>query len=198
MPLNLRSIRIAGVATLAALFLASAISAAPPAKSFTSPGSTGVDASASLRSTQILKDLQVVSSELNQHAETLGTFANRRGELSWQSHATYLTGVRDSINEFGLLLKELQDMRHLVAPWQQQAIDEIHPVALQVADHTEAAIEHLNEYQGSLWMPAYTERLTSIADHASNMKSTVDHFVEYGEAQRKLERLEDKLELAAT
>jgi hypothetical protein len=197
MPLNLRSIRIAGVTTLAALFLAGAISAAPPAKSVTNPGSTGVEANASLRSTQLLKDLQVVSSELNQHAETLGTFATRP-QMSWQSHATYLAGVRDQINEAGLVLKELQDMRHTVEPWQQRAIDRIHPVALQLADHAEAAIEHLNEYRGSLWMPQYTERLTSIADHASDMKSTVDNFVEYGEAQRKLESLEDRPELAAT
>jgi hypothetical protein len=198
MPLNFKSIRIARIATLATFFLASGIYAAPPAKSLTNSGSTGVEAHASLRSAELLKDLQVVSWELHRDAETLGTFANRRGELSWQSHATYLTGVRDSINQAGLLLKELQDIRHSVAPWQQRAIDQIHPVALQLADHTEAAIEHLNEYQGSLWMPAYTERLTSIADHASDMKSTINDFVEYGKAQDKLNGLEDKLELASS
>lgn len=116
MPLNLRSIRIAGVAALATLFLASDISAAPPAKSIASPGSTGVDANASLRSTELLKDLQVVSSQLDQQAETLGTFATRP-QMSWQTHATYLTGVRDQINEAGVVLKEFEDMRHTVEPW---------------------------------------------------------------------------------
>lgn len=82
MPLNLKSIRIAGVATLAALFLASAISAAPPAKSFAGSEPTADDAQVNLRSTKLLKDLQVVSSELHRHAETLGTFATRP-ELSW-------------------------------------------------------------------------------------------------------------------
>jgi hypothetical protein len=198
MPLNLKSIRIAGIAALATFFLASALSAAPPAKSITSSGPSGLEAQASTRSTELLKDLQIVSSELNRHAETLGAFANRRGELSWQSHATYLTGVRESINEAGLMIKQLQDMRHAVAPWQQRAIDRIHPVALQLADHTEAAIEHLNEYQGSLWMPEYTERLTSIADHASDMKATVDNFVDYGKTQQKIQDLQNELELASS
>ena len=197
MPLNLKSIRIAGAATMATLFLASAISAAPPANPITSSASTGVDAQADSRSTELLKDLQIVSSELHRNAETLGTFATRP-QMSWQSHAVYLTDVRDQINEAGQVLKELQDIRHSVEPWQQRAIDRIHPVAMQLADHTEAAIQHLNEYQGRRFVPEYTERLTSIADHALDMKTTVDNFVNYGETQKKLEGLEDKLESASS
>jgi hypothetical protein len=197
MPLNLKSVRIAGVATLATLFLTSDISAAPPANPITSSASTGVDAQANIRSAELLKDLQIVSSQLNRNAETLGTFATRP-HLSWQSHAACLTDVRDQINEAGEVLKELQDMRHSVEPWQQRAIDRIHPVALQLADHTEAAILHLNEFQGRRFAPEYKERLTSIADHASDMKNAVDNYVEYGETQKKLEGLEDKLESASS
>lgn len=69
---------------------------------------------------------------------------------------------------------------------------------MHLANHTEAAIQHLNEYQSRRFVPEYTERLTLIADHASDMKSAVDNFIKYGEAQRKLESLEDKLELGTT
>ncbi len=89
-------------------------------------------------------------------------------------------------------------MRHTVAPWQQQAIDRIHPVALQLADHTEAAIEHLNENPNLRFVPEYKERLTSIAGHASDMKSTIDNFVEYAETQEKLQNLKNELELASS
>ena len=197
MPLNLRSIRIAGVAALATFFLASALFAAPPANPITPPAPTGVDTPANLRSQELLKDLQVLSSKLHRHAETLGTYATRP-EMSWQSHATQLTGVRDHLNDAGQVLKQLQDMRDSVAPWQQQAIDRIHPVASQLADHTEAALLHLNENQHLTFVPEYTERLTSIADHASDMKSTLDNLVEYGETQQKLQDLKNQLEITSS
>jgi len=97
MPLNLKSMRIAGVASLATLFLASAISAAAPAYTGNNSSTARVDSHENLRSTQLLKDLQVVTSELHRDAETLGTFATRP-QLSWQSHASYLAEVRDQID----------------------------------------------------------------------------------------------------
>ena len=197
MPRNLKSIRIAGGATLVALFLASALSAAPPTHPGKSPAISDVDSHESLRSTRLLKDLQVVTSELHRHAETLGTFATRP-EFSWQSHATYLNDVREQINEAGVVIKELQDMQHAVAPWQQEAISRIHPVALQLAKHTEAAILHLNENQNLRFVSEYRDRLTAISDHSSDLKNTIDRFVDYGETQRKLNRLEGDLDLASS
>ena len=118
--------------------------------------------------------------------------------MSWQSHASYLTDVRDQINEAGQVLKQLQDMLHKVEPWQQEAINRIHPVALQLAGHTEAAIQHLNENQNLRFVQEYTERLTAIADHALDMKNTLDNFVDYGATQTKLEQLEVELRLSSS
>ena len=179
MTFNRKSIRIAGVATMATLFLASAISAAAPAYTGNNLPTARVDSHENLRSRQLLKDLQIVTSELHRDAETLGTFATRP-QMSWQSHASYLTDVRDQINEAGQVLKQLQDMLHKVEPWQQEAFNRIHPVALQLAGHTEAAIQHLNENQNLRFVQEYTERLTAIADHALEMKNTLDNFVGYG------------------
>ena len=197
MPVNFKSIRIAGVASLATLFLASAISAAAPAYTGNNSSTARVDSHENLRSEQLLKDLQVVASELHRDAETLGTFATRP-QLSWQSHASYLAEVRDQINEAGQVLKELQDKIRKVEPWQQEAINRIHPVALQLAGHTEAAIQHLSENQNLRFVPEYTDRLTAIADHASDMKDTIDNFVDYGATQTKLEKLEVELNLSSS
>jgi hypothetical protein len=197
MPLNFNSIPVAGVAIVATLFLASALSAAPPAHPGNSLTASGLESHESLRSSRLLKDLQVVTSELNRHAETLGTFATRP-EFSWQSHASYLNDVREQINEAGVVIKELQDMQHAVAPWQQEAISRIHPVALQLANHTEAAIVHLNENQNLRFVSEYRDRLTAISDHSSDLKNTIDRFVDYGETQRKLNRLEGDLDLASS
>jgi hypothetical protein len=197
LPLNLKSIRIAGVATLATLFLASDIAAEAPAYPGNNSSTAGLDSQESLRSTRLLEDLQVVTSELHRDAETLSTFATRQ-QLSWQSHASYLTDVRDQINEAGQVLKELQGMLHKIEPWQQEAINRIHPVAVQLAGHTEAAIQHLNENQNQRSAPEYTDRLTAIADHAADMKDTIDNFVDYGATQTKLENLEVELNVPSS
>jgi len=196
MPVNRKSLRTAGSAALATLFLASAVCAAPTVTSGTTPEAPGIQSHASLRSTQLLQELRIVASELNRHAETLDTA--RRSRLSWQSHAVYLTNVRDSINDAGQVLKQLQDLHPAVAPWQQEAINRVHPVALQVAKHTAAAIDHLNENQDLRTAPEYTDRLEAIADHAADLKSTLDNFVDYAKTQDRLERLQEELKLASS
>ena len=72
-----------------------------------------------------------------------------------------------------------------------------------MADSTQAAIVHLHENQDRLFVPEYREHLTTIADRSSDMKQTVDKFLNYEKAQRNYEeaqqkylQLENELELA--
>jgi hypothetical protein len=193
---NLRWARIAGCSILTALVLGGNLSASP-ATSVSVPAAPGLDQSVSLRSTELLKSLQEVASDLNRDAQRLGTFS-RPPRLSWQSHAFTLVEVRDNINAAGRMLRELQEMQHAAAPWQQLAVSKIHPVALELATHTQAAIEHLNQFQSRTFLPSYTDRLTFIADRASEMKETVDNFVDYADAQGRLDRLEQTIGLASS
>jgi hypothetical protein len=139
----------------------------------------------------------VVAGKLDRQAENLDVFA-RSPQYSWLSHASYLNSVRDHINEAGRMLSELQSIRHGVAPWQQQAIDAVHPVAARLASHIQAAIEHLNENKSLYFAPEYNSRLTEIADHANQMKETVHSYLEYAETQSKLDRLKTALGLAGS
>lgn len=179
------------------LFLAGSLYALPQAPGSNQDGTPTVNWYFIERSTALLKELQGVAGKLNRDAETLGSFARSSG-LSWRSHARYLNNARDHINKAGGLLRELQSMRHGVAPWQQQAVDSITPVAAETAAHTEAAIKHLRENQGRHFVPEYTDRLTMIEDRAADMKQTVDNFLDYGETQRKLQHLQRTLEVAGS
>ena len=80
-------------------------------------------------------------------------------------------------------------MRGSAAPWQREAIDSIVPVAAQLASRTEAAINHLNEKPGQLYVPVYTGHLSAIAGHADRMKQSVDVFLDLASAQDRLDDL---------
>lgn len=142
---------------------------------------------------ELLDEVQGLSVKLRRDAETLKSFA-RNHNVSWRSHATQLNLMRDHVNAIGDRLARLQDIRHVTAAWQQEAIDLIHPVAADVANRTEAAILHLNEYQGYLFAPDYQEHVTAVADQASELENHVGDFLEYAAAQQQLEQLRGTLE----
>jgi signal transduction histidine kinase len=192
------TVLVAAVALLGPGSLFASTSVSSPEKA----GKEQLAAYLSGRASTLLGEIQQQTAELRLHAETLGTFSwNPR--YSWQSHAFYLDGVKGHINAVGERLTELQDMRHAVLPWQQQAIDQVAAHAEQVAASTQAAIVHLRENQNRLFVSEYRDHLTTIANSSGDMKQTVDKFLDYEkaqnnyeEAQQKFLQLENELELA--
>jgi len=184
-------LRISAIAVLAS-FLGGSLHAAPPAprvnESATSTGNwLYID-----RSTTLLRNLKDVAAKLNRDAETLNTF-HRNPQISWQSHSHYLNLVRGHINEAGSMLRELQGMRHAVAPWQQHAIDRVTPVAADVATHTGAAINHLVENRSSIHFAEYKDRLQMLTESSVEMKNRINNVLDYAETKQELQRLQTKL-----
>ena len=147
------------------------------------------------RASVLLVEIKKEGAELTLHADTLGTFA-RSPQYSWQSHAHYLNRVKDHINAVGERTAELQQIRYAVLSWQQQAITEVTSRAAQVAATTQMAIVYLNENQGRHFVPEYRDHLTTIADSSMDLKDTVGKFLEYEQAQQKVQLLQNELELA--
>jgi hypothetical protein len=162
-------------------------SGAPEDKSATYSSSSG-------RASILLAEIRKESTELRLHADTLGTFAGSP-RYSRQSHIFYLNKVKGHINAVGERTAELQQIRYAVLPWQQQAITEVTSHAAKVAASTQAAIVYLNENQNRLFFSEYGAHLTTIAGSSEDMKQTVDKFLDYEKTQRKLQQLQNKLEL---
>jgi tRNA U55 pseudouridine synthase TruB len=106
--------------------------------------------------------------------------------------------VKGHINAVGEHIAELQRIRGSVIPWQQKAITELTSHAAQVAASTQAAIVYLRENQDRLFVPEYRGHLTTIADRAGELKQTVDKFLDYEEAQQRLDRIRGELEIKGT
>lgn len=144
--------------------------------------------------TQLLQDIEAQAADLQRDSDTLESFT--RSRVSWESHATELETIKEHINTIGKTIQKLQDMRSSAAPWQQEAIDRIIPVAQKLASNTTNAIERLNRNRTHLQDPQYQEYLRSNAEAARELSSMVRDFVEYGKTRNALERLEKRLEVA--
>ncbi|HTR45968.1 MAG TPA: hypothetical protein VMM16_01090 [Verrucomicrobiae bacterium] len=146
------------------------------------------------KASEKLRELRTISGKLSLSGEALDA-STRTHVSSRDGHANRLSLVREHVNAAGKILAELQRMHPELAPWQQQAVDAITPIAARVATHTQAAIVHLNERPHARFVPEYTNHLEGIADHSLSMKETVGKFLDFAEARSKAQALETALEI---
>ncbi len=138
-----------------------------------------------------LNYLRTAIRELNYDADQLNPLIQPR--LHWSTHASHLNRIRDDVNRIGDRIEALRDMRSFAAPWQQDAVDDIVPIAIEVADRTSKAISHLNENHQYLWAPQYTDHLRTIAAQSDQMENRLGTHMEIMEARDKIETLQEKL-----
>jgi trans-aconitate methyltransferase len=142
---------------------------------------------------QLLADVKTEAVGLEQDCGEIAAWTGTTG-VSWQSHAINLNLIREHINQAGRLLKQLQEARVTASSWQQQAIDGIYPLLKQLADNTEAMIQHLNENQSKTHLTPYTDYAKSGYELARDLAALVSDYVDYGNLEVDFHRLQEKLE----
>jgi chromosome segregation ATPase len=178
---------------LLALVLTSVVAAAPVVSPSNSNSSECPVWSFDAEANNLLKEIKFLSGKLKNDASTLESY-KRQPQLHRQTHAHQLNLAREHINKIGEQLDRLQAIQSEVAPWQQRAIEQIVPVAANVAAHTEAAIQDLNENRTYLFASVYADHLTSIADRSAELKESTDLLLELGNTLDQLDRLEQRLD----
>lgn len=141
----------------------------------------------------LLTDLKTEAVMLSSDADMMEAYSH--SSLSWQSHATQITKIKEHINEAGRLHTKLQELRGTAAPWQQVAIDRSLPMLRELADNASDAIRFINEKPSRLFREEYKAYLEANADTSSNLAAMIRDFVDYGNAEWRREELGKKLEL---
>jgi hypothetical protein len=139
---------------------------------------------------RLLKQVRSNAARLDSDADVLATYA--RSSISRSGHGKQLTLVRGHVNAIGDRLTRLQAIRNVVAPWQQQAIDSVMPIAASLATHTGAAIHHVNDYGKPVWAPEYGDLLRAISEGSNRMNDTIGLHLEMADMQGRLDRLQDR------
>ena len=136
---------------------------------------------------KLLKEIQSRAADLSYDASILESFT--RSQPSWQTHAEHLARAGTHINAIGERLQRLNEIREVSAPWQKDAIDSLMPVAVSLANRTNAAIQHTKQNGRNLWSEVYTEHLRAISGHADQLKETVGLHLDLSSTQDKLDEL---------
>ena len=144
--------------------------------------------------TRLLQDARDEAAQLSRDADDMEAMTH--SDVSWQSHADMLATIKDHVNNLGRLVEKMEAARGSASPWQQQAIDRMIPLMRDLASNTTAAINHINENKLRPTAGSYPEYLKENAETAHDLSNMISEFVQYGQARAKLERLEQRLEIA--
>ena len=145
--------------------------------------------------TRLLDEARDEAAVLSKDADQMEALT--RSDVSWQTHAAMLDTIKDHVNTLARTINKLNSMRDSASEWQRQAIDRAIPLMNDLATNTNAAINHLNENRLRPTSGNYTEYLKENAETAHELSNMISSFVRYGETRAKLDKLEQRLEIAS-
>jgi len=172
------------------LLVAGCFSIAPAAKA----ADTSSGSSEEIR--QLLSQVKTEAMALERDSEELAAWTGVQ-QLSWESHARKLSSIKDHINQAGKLLAQINEARKGASPWQHEAIDRIYPILKELADNTEATINHLNDNSAHIHFTAYQDYAQAGYDLSKELAALVADYVEFGEHEEAFRSLQEKLSAAA-
>lgn len=141
---------------------------------------------------KLLAEAKTEAVQLKHDAEEMHSFAQSR--LSWRSHASKVTMVKEHINQTGKLLAQLQDLASTGSEWQRSTIERIDPLLRELAANTEATIKHLNENHSRVHLQEFRDYVRVNYELAGELESMISKAVDYGEAKEKFDRFSKELE----
>jgi hypothetical protein len=144
---------------------------------------------------RLLEDARAKAAVLSRDADEMEALT--RSAVSWQTHASMLDTMKEDVNELARDVERLTAARDKASPWQQQAIDRMLPMMRELAANTTAAINHLKEQPSRPTSPSYVEYLRQNAETSRELSDMISSFVQYGQTRAKLQRLEQRLEVAS-
>ena len=136
--------------------------------------------------------------EMKQHAvdaeydaELLESYT--RSSMPWQVHSQRITEMTTHVNDLGRDFNTAKKLRAQGSEWQKDAIDQIEPLLIGMADHLSASINHLKDNHLKTGMQPWTEYVKGNRVYANQAAKLIRDYVDFGEAKAKSEALEQKL-----
>jgi hypothetical protein len=136
----------------------------------------------------IFKEIQSDAQQALYHADMLQSFAPDP-HMTWDAHADELEYLKGEINDIGAKLCRLQTIRRVVAPWQQNAIDQILSDTQLMADNAQDAIVFGSTHRTELWLAAYQKNLNNLEDEATALAHSVGNSVHFASVLKEYQEL---------
>jgi len=117
--------------------------------------------------------------------------------FSPDSHRDKLTALKGKVNRMGQEICSLRAERESLAPWEQQAIDEILPLLQATAENTESAIEYFNEHGDRLWMGTYRDYADHIWQGSDRIAKILKNYLKYDRLRDQEVYAEERIRAAS-
>jgi hypothetical protein len=143
--------------------------------------------------TQLLGEARMEAGQLAKDADETESLI--RSDVSWQTHAVMLDGVKEHVNNMARIIDKLTAARSSGSELQEQAVDRILPLLKELAANTTAAINWLNQNKTRPIAEPYTQYLRANSETAHQLESTVSSLFEYEKTMNKMGELKNKLEV---
>jgi hypothetical protein len=143
--------------------------------------------------TQLLGEARMEAGQLARDADQTESLI--RSDVSWQTHAEMLDGVKEHVNNMARIIDKLTAARSSGSELQEQAVDRILPLLKELAANTTAAINWLNQNKSRPIGAPYTQYLRANAETAHQLESTVSSLFEYEKTMNRMGELKNKLEV---
>jgi len=144
---------------------------------------------------KLLSEAKTMAFQVKEDAVTMEGYT--RMNVSWESHVTAVTQIKEHINALERQVAKLNDAKETASPWQKTAIGRINPFMGELEGYTGAIIEHLTKQPNLLATAEYKDYLEANADYAGDLAAMIGDFVDYGRTKERMERLTDQLEVPA-
>ena len=160
-----------------------------PATAWSDTGKTGSDQAVINDVAAQLSQFEEQAAKVTHDAEVLVSLS-RNFRTNPESHAYYLNGLKDDINQMGALLAELEQMKPQATEAQRLAIENVRPHMVLLAAEATNALALAREGHIILRQTPYREAVANMSKHAEVVYQTLDTIVDYHEAHERLENLE--------
>jgi hypothetical protein len=141
--------------------------------------------------TQLLGEARMEAGQLAKDADETESLI--RNDVSWQTHAEMLDGVKEHVNNMARIIDKLKAARSSGSELQEQAVDRILPLLKELAANTTNAINWLNQNKTRPIGEPYTQYLRANAETAHQLDSTVSSLFEYEKTMNRMGELKNKL-----
>jgi len=138
-----------------------------------------------------LERAQASAAAVADEADQLRRIANP--VFSPDSHRDKLTALKGKVNRMGQEISSLRAERESLAPWEQQAIDEILPLLQATAENTESAIEYFNEHRDRLWMETYRDYADRIRQGSEQIAKILRNYLKYDKLRDQEVYVEERI-----
>ena len=138
----------------------------------------------------MLADFESKAIQIRRDAAILES--TRRNKLSWQTHSSHLSTMKEHINEMGKMLAALEAMKPKATLFQEKAIEAARPHLEDMAQRVEKGMKWLNEDRSSVSKAEYKDNLHGIWSSADQMYRNVDTIIDYHDARMRLHELTEE------